>query len=96
MRSQGPTFYPVACSPQAWSATAPIALLRSCLGLGFEPETGSVTFNRPVLPAFLDEVVLRGLSLGAARVDVALQRAGDEVAVHVVRREGDIRVLTTS
>jgi glycogen debranching enzyme len=96
MRSQGPTFYPVACSPQAWAATAPIALLRSCLGLGFEPETASVTFNRPVLPAFLDQVVLRGLSLGAARVDVALQRAGDEVAVHVVRREGDIRVLTTS
>lgn len=96
MRSQGPTFYPVACSPQAWAATAPIALLRSCLGLGFEPDTGSVTFNRPVLPAFLDHVMLRGLSLGASRVDVALQRAGDEVAVHVVRREGDIRVLTTS
>src|SRR5690606_17947466 len=36
-RSQGPTFYPVACIPQAWSATAPLYLLQSCLGLRFEP-----------------------------------------------------------
>jgi glycogen debranching enzyme len=95
-RSQGPTFYPVACTPQAWAATAPLALLRTCLGLGFESESRSVTFSHPVLPAFLNEVILRGLSIGAATVDVAVQRAGQEVAVHVVRRKGDIRVLTTS
>jgi len=95
-RSQGPTFYPVACSPQAWAATAPLALLRASLGLGFEPASRTVTFEQPVLPAFLDEVILRGLSLGNARVDVAVQRAGSEVAVHVVKRKGDVRVLTTS
>ena len=95
-RSQGPTSYPVACTPQAWAATAPLAMLRSCLGMGFEPETRSVTFNRPVLPEFMDEVILRGLAIGESRVDVALQRAGSEVAAHVIKREGDIRVLTTS
>jgi glycogen debranching enzyme len=95
-RSQGPTFYPVACAPQAWAATAPLALLRTCLGLGFEPETGSVTFNRPVLPQFLDEVILRGLAIGESRIDVALRRVGSEVAAHVIKREGHIRVLTTS
>ena len=29
----GPVNYPVACSPQAWAAAAPYALLQACLGL---------------------------------------------------------------
>src|SRR3546814_17086828 len=33
-RAQGPTFYPVACRPQAWSASAPLSLIQSRLGLG--------------------------------------------------------------
>ena len=32
-RSRGPTFYPVACSPQAWAAATPLYLLQSCLTL---------------------------------------------------------------
>ena len=93
-RNQGPTFYPVACSPQAWAAATPISLLQSCLGLGFEPDNGSVTFNRPALPDFLDEVTLRGLSLGGREIDVALHRTGQEVAVNVLSRSGDIRINT--
>ena len=93
-RGHGPTAYPVACSPQAWASTAPLSLLRTCLGLGFDPTTRSVVFDRPVLPDFLDEVVLRRLSLGDAEVDVALTRLGSEVAVNVLARRGDIRVMT--
>src|SRR6185437_2418701 len=29
---EGPTLYPVACSPQAWAAAAPFLLIQSCLG----------------------------------------------------------------
>src|SRR5262249_15318247 len=32
-RNRGPTLYPVACSPQAWAAAAPLALLEACLGI---------------------------------------------------------------
>jgi glycogen debranching enzyme len=95
-RNQGPTFYPVACTPQAWAATAPLSLLRACLGIKFEPGTRSVTFNRPVLPAFLDGVILRGLSLADAKVDVAIRRTEAEVAVNVLSRDGDIQVTTIS
>lgn len=95
-RSQGPTFYPVACTPQAWAAAAALSLLQSCLGLGFEPATLSIRFCRPVLPDFLDEVVLRGISLGKRQIDVALRRAGQEVAVNVLSRSGDIRIAMTS
>jgi glycogen debranching enzyme len=95
-RTQGPTIYPVACTPQAWAATAPLSLLQTCLGLGFEPANRRITFDRPVLPAFLDEVTLRGLTMGDVGIDVMLRRAGAEVAVNVLSRRGDIHVTITS
>jgi glycogen debranching enzyme len=88
---QGPTAYPVACAPQAWAAAAPIGLLGACLGIGFDPAARMVRLVRPVLPAGLDRVTLRGLALGGARIDVSLRRAaGASVAMSVSGRSGDI------
>ena len=95
-RGRGPTFYPVACSPQAWAAAAPLSLIQSCLGLGFNPDAREITFEQPALPSFLDEVVLRRLTLDGASIDVALQRAGADAALHVLARTGEARVVTTS
>lgn len=95
-RGQGPTFYPVACSPQAWAATALHSLLQSCLGLTLDYETRRITLYRPVLPAFLDEVTLSGLSLADASVDIAVRRKGaDEAEVRVLARQGDLEVIAT-
>jgi glycogen debranching enzyme len=96
VRRQGPTFYPVACSPQAWAATAPLALLAACLGLSFDPQNRTVIFNRPHLPEFLEEVTLLGLSLGDARIDIQLRRTGTDVAVNVLSRTGEIWATTIS
>jgi hypothetical protein len=50
-----------------------------------------VRLDRPVLPAGLDRVLLRGLSLGGARIDVQLGRAaGESVAMSVPGRRGEI------
>ncbi len=95
-RSQGPTFYPVACMPQAWAAATPLWLLQSCLGLSFNTSTGQIVFEQPALPAFLDEVVLRRLSIDGGSVDVALKRTGMEVMVNVLARNGNVRVVTTN
>jgi hypothetical protein len=46
----------------------------------------------PRLPAFLDEVILRNLRLGQSSLDLAISRRGDEVALQVLRREGEITV----
>ncbi|MES2404723.1 MAG: amylo-alpha-1,6-glucosidase [Pseudomonadota bacterium] len=92
--TRGPTFYPVACTPQAWAAAAPLSLLQSCLGLHFEPRNGQIAFVEPVLPAFLDEVVLRRLGFSDASVDVNLRRAGGGVVVDVLDRRGGLKVLT--
>lgn len=76
LRSHGPTFYPVACAPQAWAAAAPVALVAACIGLGFDPERGTIVFDQPILPSFLEDITLRHLTLGTASIDVALSAPG--------------------
>ena len=95
-RGQGPTFYPVACVPQAWSAAAPLGLLQACLGIGFDPESRTVSFDRPVMPGFTDRIMLTGLAVGGARIDVLVQGHGAAVSATVLSRSGDIRATVTS
>ncbi|MBS7810161.1 amylo-alpha-1,6-glucosidase [Roseococcus pinisoli] len=95
-RTQGPTFYPVACAPQAWAAGAPLLMMQACLGLGFDPEQSRITFEEPALPDFLDEVTLRNLAIDGRSVDVNLRRSGTQVLVDVTDRRGPIRVMATS
>lgn len=90
---RGPTSYPVACSPQAWAAAAPLALLQASLGLNFDIAHHAIVLNRPRLPPFLDEVRLRKLRLNAkASIDLSLRRRGNDVSVNVLRRDGDVVV----
>ena len=90
---RGPTFYPVACSPQAWAAATPLALLQASLGLSFDIRNRAIVMNHPRLPEFLDEVLLRNLRLdSSASIDLLLRRRGDDVAVNVLRRDGDVVV----
>ncbi len=95
-RAQGPTHYPVACSPQAWAATALPAMLAAALGLRFSPEEGVVFFEQPALPASLEQVVLHHLALGETRLTVRLTRAGEGVAMAVLRREGRVHATLRS
>jgi glycogen debranching enzyme len=95
-QTRGPTFYPVACIPQAWSAAAPLYLVQSCIGLSFEPEARRITFTEPVLPRFLDEIVLRGLAVGGRKADIALRRSNRQVVVDVLDKDGSIGVVTSN
>src|SRR6202049_4668036 len=89
---QGPTLYPVACSPQAWASATPFTLLEACLGLQFDPFKGEIRLCNPRLPAFLNEVVLRDLRLGPSSVDLRVRRHKDTVSLDTPRISGDIRV----
>lgn len=91
-RGEGPTLYPVACSPQAWASAAPFYLLKACLGLSFRAETPQIRFLRPVLPRFLDRFDLLGLRVGDTVVDVHFERHDTQVGVKVVRRQGEAQV----
>ena len=91
-RERGPTLYPVACSPQAWAACTPLLLLRSSLGLEFNPDRNEILLRNPRLPSFLEEVTLRNLRLGQSVVDLMLRRHGTDVSLQVLRNEGQIIV----
>ncbi len=90
---QGPTFYPVACAPQAWAAATPLSLLQSCLGIRFDPARRTVLFEAPVLPNFLSRVVLRRLAIVDAWIDVALHSSSDGIAMSVLSRHGNIHAI---
>lgn len=93
-RSQGPTFYPVACSPQAWSAAAPLALIQSSLGLRFDVSLEQVSFHKPTLPLFLQRLDIRNLRIGGAKVDIAFDRMGDQVVVKPTARQSGAQIVT--
>lgn len=90
---RAPTPYPVACAPQAWSAAAVFGLLGACLGLELDHERDEIRFEEPVMPDFLDEMVIRNLRLGETRADVRLHRYGADVTANVLSRHGSARIL---
>jgi len=104
--ARAPLPYPVACSPQAWSAATPLSLLGTLLGLQADAARGRLEISRPILPDGVDEVTVERLRLGTAAsdgdgagdgvddvtVDLHFRREGDRTAVDVMRREGMIEV----
>jgi glycogen debranching enzyme len=91
---QGPTLYPVACSPQAWAAGSVFLLLKAVLGMDISALTQRITFRSPALPDFLDELWLSNLRVGSASVDLRLQRHPGDVGVTVLRKSGDVQIVT--
>jgi glycogen debranching enzyme len=91
-RHRGPTLYPVACAPQAWASATPFTLLEAALGLQFDVAKSEIRLRNPRLPAFLNEVILRGLQLGPSTVDIRVTRHGDDVSMEILRRRGKIQV----
>jgi glycogen debranching enzyme len=89
---EGPTLYPVACAPQAWSAAAVYQLVQSCLGILVSAAKRQVCFTYPLLPGFLRTLRIHNLRVGTASVDLLLRRHDDDVSINVLRREGDVEV----
>ena len=90
---EGPTLYPVACNPQAWSSAAVFCLIGACLGLRFDSPGNRIYLDNPQLPFFLRQLDIRNLKLGASVVDVSLVRHGEDVGVSVKHRKGKVEVI---
>jgi glycogen debranching enzyme len=91
--ANGPTLYPVACAPQAWSAGSVFLLLRACLGLEVHGRERQIHFANPCLPLCLDEVRIENLRLGDASADFLIRRDGSGVAIELLGKHGDIEIL---
>jgi glycogen debranching enzyme len=76
-RKDGPLVrYPVACSPQAWSAASPLLMLQSILGLRVDAPRGRLSIKTPILPSYLRRVDIHNLRVGASVVDLRFRRVG--------------------
>ncbi|MEO7295049.1 MAG: amylo-alpha-1,6-glucosidase [Candidatus Limnocylindria bacterium] len=91
---EGPTHYPVACSPQAWASGAVFMLLQACLGLEVDAPGRTLRFVRARLPPFLDHLRIENLAVGAASLDLRLGRQPQGMSVDVIQRRGDVQVVT--
>ncbi|HEX8939964.1 MAG TPA: glycogen debranching N-terminal domain-containing protein [Candidatus Limnocylindrales bacterium] len=87
-----PVPYPVACSPQAWSAGAPFLFLQTMLGLEAHADRGELELQRPHLPEWLERVAVTDLRVGEAAVDLVFRRSGAMTSAEVLRKVGDLAV----
>ena len=87
-----PVAYPIACSPQAWAAAAPLFLVRTLLGMQARADRGELELIRPHLPAFMGKLVIRGLRVGRGSCDLLVHRWRGMTSVEVLRKEGDLDV----
>ncbi len=94
---EGPTHYPVACSPQAWASGTVFGLLEAITGMAIarNHESGrvQVQFRNPVMPPRLNHLEISGLRLGDEEVDLQLSRGDRDVGVLVPRRTSGVDVV---
>ena len=93
---EGPTRYPVACSPQAWAAGAVFMLLQACLGLEVDAASRLLRFDHGRLPAFLDDLRIDNLAVGEASVNLHVVRRPRGVRVDVLGRQGAVEVRSVT
>jgi glycogen debranching enzyme len=89
---EGPTLYPVACSPHAWAAASPYLLFESCLGITIQAANHMVEFTSPRLPESIGHLDLTNLRVGEHTIDLRLRRDGEAISVDVIRAHRDVTV----
>jgi glycogen debranching enzyme len=89
---EGPTQYPVACSPQAWSSGVVFHLLQASLRLSIDAAARRLCVRRAIVPAFLTSVRLLNLELPFGQADLLFEQHPRDVSVTVLRKDGDFEI----
>ncbi len=90
--TEGPTLYPVACSPQSWAAGSVYLLLEACLGMQIAPKDKCIRFEAPCLPDYVTDLLVENLRVQDAEIDFVVRNEGNRVTAEVIRTKGDLRV----
>jgi glycogen debranching enzyme len=93
-RGREPTLYPVACAPQAWAAGAVFMMLAASIGIHIDAPARRISFSRGRLPESIDWIRLTDLKVADATVDLQLERHPHDLGVTIIRREGDVEIVT--
>lgn len=92
-RGEGPTSYPVACSPQAWSVAVVFMMLQTCFRININALTKTITFERPVLPTYLEHIYISNLRLGEHSCNLNLSRIQFDVGFNLLQKPEDWAVI---
>jgi glycogen debranching enzyme len=92
-RGEGPTAYPVACSPQTWAAAAVYLFLEACLGIEVSALDKQIVFEKPFLPPQIPDLTIKGLKLGTGSIDLVLKRQANTVGVDVLSNTSGFQVI---
>ncbi len=92
-KNEGPTAYPVACSPQAWAVTSVYFLLQASLGIEINAKENTINFVNPTLPSFINELTITNLEVNNTRVVIQIRRnLNNEIDVYLLHKDGDVKV----
>jgi glycogen debranching enzyme len=93
-RGEGPTAYPVACSPQAWSVGAVFLLIQSCLRMEIQAPERKIIFHKPMIPDFMDNILITRLKVGESYASVELHRYKNDTGIVVKNIPENWEVIT--
>ena len=83
----------MACIPQAWASAACFALLGALLGVSFNSHMRQIRLTRPVLPISSNRFEIHNLQFAGGAVDLLFRRHTRDVALNVLRKDGNVEVL---
>jgi glycogen debranching enzyme len=90
---EGPTLYPVACSPQAWAAGALFMLLQSVLGIQVDGEQRRILVEDPHLPETHPRLWVKNLKVGESRVDLYCERENGKTRIEAIDNRDGIEII---
>lgn len=93
---EGPTDYPVACSPQAWSVAAVFMLLEACLHIEINAKEKTVYFHKPVLPEGMETIDIQNLKLGDGYANIELYCIRNTVGVKIMNCPSGWKILVVA
>lgn len=91
---EGPTDYPVACSPQAWSVAVVFMMLQACFRIDINALNRTITFDKPVLPSYIEHIYVSNLIIGDNVCSFNMTRTQSDVSVTVLQKPSDWSVIT--
>lgn len=91
---EGPTDYPVACSPQAWSVACVFMLLKACLCIRIDAPKRTIYFRNPKLPAYLDFIKISDFPIGEKKdISMEIYRYANDVGINITGKPDDWEVV---
>jgi glycogen debranching enzyme len=90
---EGPTAYPVACSPQAWSVAVIFMLMQAILRIDINAITKTIVFDKPELPEYFDFISVSNLKLGDCELIFNAYRHKHDVGFNVSAKPSDWELL---